>query len=122
MSTGWPRARRDSSVAPAYPAELLTKGITGSVRARYVVDTTGFADTSTFRVVAATHEAFVAAVRAALPLMRFSPAKMGSRKVAQLVEQEFTFRIATPRDTTDTTRVRVLGHRGYEPRTDSGAH
>lgn len=85
-----------NSAAPAYPAELLSKGVTGSVRARYVVDTTGYADTATFLVISATDPGFVGAVRAALPNMRFSPAKIGHKKVAQLVEQEFTFRIALP--------------------------
>ena len=87
--------RSENSAAPAYPLSLLQKGITGSVAARYVVDTTGFADTSSFEVLRATHRDFVAAVRAALPYMRFSPAKIGSRRVRQLVEQEFTFRITT---------------------------
>lgn len=114
--------RSDSSVAPKYPMDLLSRSITGSVLARYVVDTTGFADTSTFRAMAASHEEFVAAVRAALPFMRFSPAKLGGRKVAQLVEQEFTFRIALPKDTTDTAHTRALDHHRYETRSDSSPH
>ena len=36
--------RSQSSAAPAYPLDLLTKKVQGSVNARYVVDTTGFAD------------------------------------------------------------------------------
>jgi len=86
--------RAENSAAPAYPLPLLQKGITGSVQARYVVDTTGFADTASFEVLRSTHPEFVAAVRAALPYMRFSPAKIGSHRVRQLVEQEFTFKIA----------------------------
>jgi protein TonB len=86
--------RAENSAAPAYPLQLLQKGITGSVQARYVVDTTGFADTASFEVLRSTHPEFVAAVRAALPYMRFSPAKIGSHRVRQLVEQEFTFKIA----------------------------
>jgi hypothetical protein len=35
-------------------------------------------------------------VRDALPYMRFSPAKIGSHKVRQLVQQSFTFRITPP--------------------------
>jgi hypothetical protein len=88
--------RSENSAAPAYPLELLQKGITGFVAARYVVDTTGFADTSSFEVMRSTHPGFVASVRAALPYMRFSPAKIGSHRVRQLVEQEFTFKIAPP--------------------------
>jgi len=90
--------RSASSAAPAYPLSMLNKSISGSVMARYVVDTTGFADTATFEVMRATHVDFVASVKAALPYMRFSPAKMGTRKVRQLVEQEFTFKITPPKE------------------------
>lgn len=86
--------RSASSAAPAYPLKLLTAHITGSVQARYIVDTTGFADTSSFTVIKATHPDFAQAVREALPYMRFQPAKIGPIKVRQLVEQQFTFHIA----------------------------
>lgn len=96
--------RDPASAAPAYPPALLAQGIQGSVEAQYVVDTTGAADSSTLRILASTHPDFTAAVRAALPGMRFAPARIGAQKVRQLVEQEFTFRI-TPRDTAKTTAV-----------------
>ncbi len=95
--------RSENSAAPAYPLQLLQKGVTGSVAARYVVDTTGFADTASFEVMRSTHPDFIAAVRAALPYMRFSPAKIGSHRVRQLVEQEFTFKIA-PAETLKTKK------------------
>jgi hypothetical protein len=85
--------RSQSSAAPAYPLDLLTKHVQGTVNARYVVDTTGFADTTSFEVLKATHDGFVRAVRDALPYMRFTSAKIGTRKVRQVVEQSFTFRI-----------------------------
>ena len=88
--------RSQSSAAPAYPLDLLTKKVQGSVNARYVVDTTGFADTTSFEVLAATNEGFVRAVRDALPYMRFTSAKIGTRKVRQIVEQSFTFKITPP--------------------------
>lgn len=88
--------RSASSAAPAYPLNLLQQHIQGYVNARYVVDTTGFADTTTFIVVEATNPGFITAVRAALPYMRFQPAKIGPDKVRQLVEQQFTFRIMDP--------------------------
>lgn len=91
--------RSTSSAAPAYPLKLLEKHIEGYVHARYVVDTTGFADTTSFIVLEATHPEFVTAVKEALPYMRFSPAKIGSMKVKQLVQQSFAFRI------NDTTQV-----------------
>jgi len=86
--------RSGNSAAPAYPLKLLASHITGFVNARYVVDTTGFADISSFEVMTSTHNEFIAAVRDALPYMRFKPAKIGPVKVRQLVEQQFTFKIA----------------------------
>lgn len=86
--------RSANSAAPAYPLKLLNAHITGSVSARYVVDTTGFADTASFIVLKATNPEFVTAVKEALPYMRFSPAKIGPTKVRQLVEQQFSFHIA----------------------------
>ena len=71
--------RSQSSAAPAYPLDLLTKKIEGSVNARYVVDTTGFADTTSFEVLE-RRTRIHRAVRDALPYMRFSPAKIGTRK------------------------------------------
>jgi len=85
--------RTANSAAPAYPLKLLTAHITGSVAAQYIVDTTGFADTASFVVIKATNPEFVAAVKEALPYMRFQPAKIGPMKVRQLVEQQFSFHI-----------------------------
>lgn len=88
--------RSASSAAPAYPLDLLKDHIEGTVRVRYIVDTTGFADPSTFEVLSSTHAQFTASVRDVLPYMRFTPAKIGARKVRQVVEQPFTFHIAAP--------------------------
>ena len=89
--------RRDpASAAPSYPPELLKLNVEGFVDARYVVDTTGLADSATFTVMFATHPAFVTAVREALPGMRFAPAQLQGHKVRQLVEQRFSFRITPP--------------------------
>jgi hypothetical protein len=85
--------RSASSAAPVYPLDLLAAHVVGYVAARYVVDTTGFADIASFSVIKATNPQFVVAVRDALPYMRFRPAKIGAQKVRQLVEQQFSFRI-----------------------------
>ena len=85
--------RSVNSAAPAYPLTLLEASVSGYVSAQYIVDTTGFADTASFVVVESTNPGFVAAVRDALPHMRFNPAKIGQSKVRQLVEQMFAFRI-----------------------------
>jgi len=86
-------SRYPGSAAPAYPVDMLKQGVQGSVVTQYVVDTTGFADTTSLRILSTTHQQFAEAVRAALPYMRFSTAKVGSRRVRQLVEQEFSFKI-----------------------------
>jgi outer membrane biosynthesis protein TonB len=80
-------ARYEDSAAPPYPASMLRRKLEGSVAVQYVVDTTGFAELST------THADFARSVRATLPAMRFRPAVMNARKVRQLVQQLFTFRI-----------------------------
>jgi hypothetical protein len=85
--------RYPGSAAPAYPLEMLKQGVQGSVMTQYVVDTSGFADTTSLKIMRSSHLDFAEAVRAALPYMRFYPAKVGSKKVRQLVEQEFTFKI-----------------------------
>lgn len=106
------------SARPKYPKILQTYKITGSLRAQFVVDTTGLAEPATLKFLvadvdvdmvatndinggeahrnelrlAAAHE-FERAVEEALPDMRFSPAEIAGRKARQLVEQKFTFNI-----------------------------
>lgn len=88
-------ARYDDSAAPPYPPTMLEKRIEGSVGIQYVVDTTGRADTASIVVLSTTHEAFATSVKNTLPLMHFRPAIMNGRKVRQLVQQMFAFRIDT---------------------------
>jgi hypothetical protein len=88
--------REPTSAAPEYPAHLLASGLQGLAEVRYVVDTLGFVDTLSFRVVRATHIDFAVAVRRALPRMRFRPALRSGIKVRQLVEQTFRFKITAP--------------------------
>ncbi|MDE3152769.1 MAG: TonB family protein [Gemmatimonadota bacterium] len=95
------------SAAPAYPADLLAKDVEGSVSTEYIVDTTGYADTSSLVILRSTHPEFTQAVREALPFMRFHPAKVGDRKVRQLVEQQFTFKIR--RQPPETVYVKKAG-------------
>lgn len=84
------------SAAPAYPPSMLEAKREGYVKAQWVVDESGYADTASFELVDYTSTEFAKAVRDALPFMRFSPAKFGNRRVRQLVQQEFTFRITSP--------------------------
>ncbi|HEX9754052.1 MAG TPA: TonB family protein, partial [Gemmatimonadales bacterium] len=91
--------RHPESAAPEYPRTMLSRNLEGSVFVVFVVDSTGLVDTTTFRVIRATHRDFVEAIRAALPGMRFRPAMLGGQAVRQLVEQPFTFKIRPPDST-----------------------
>ena len=55
---------------------------------------------ASLEVLRSTHTDFTDAVRSALPDMRFNRPRIGRRRVRQLVEQEFSFKI-----TPDNTRV-----------------
>ena len=78
---------------PDYPPRMMEKGIEGYATMRFVVDTTGQVDGSQIEVPRTVHRLFAAAVKAALLRSRYFPAMLGGRRVAQLVEQEFTFRM-----------------------------
>lgn len=82
--------------APVYPPVLLKLGVEGVVMASFVVDSTGRADVNTFHLLQEADPEFVAAVRNALSRMRYRPAVFGGRKVNQLAEQRFSFKI-TPK-------------------------
>ena len=101
--------RSEWSAAPIYPAELIEQAVEGSVLTNFVIDTTGRADTSTIEIIQSTHPLFAQSVRMAIPDMRFSPAMTQGRKVRQIVEQRFQFRItppaAAPAEHTRTTPV-----------------
>jgi protein TonB len=79
--------------APRYPDALRSSGVEGEVQAQFVVNESGKAETSTFKVLKATNDLFASAVRTALPNMRFYAAEVGGKKVKQLVQQSFQFRL-----------------------------
>jgi TonB family protein len=85
------------SPQPRYPESLKARNVEGEVLMQFVVDTMGRADTSSFKVLRSTHEAFTRAVLTVLPTMRFYPAEIAGRKVKQMVQQPFTFAIAHSR-------------------------
>jgi protein TonB len=88
-------SRDPGSAAPVYPRHLMTSGIEGYAALRFVVDTLGRIEAGSVRVIDATHPEFAAAVRAAMPGMKFTPARLGDRPVRQLAEQLFRFQIVT---------------------------
>lgn len=81
------------TATPRYPSMLQTAGVEGDVRAQFVVDTLGRVEQGSVRVLDTTHDLFASAVRDALNRARFKAAEAGGRKVRQLAEQVFTFRI-----------------------------
>lgn len=81
-------------LAPHYPDSLRTAGVEGEVLVQFVVDTLGKAEPQTFKVLKASHEAFAAAVKEAMPGMNFIPASIKGVKVRQLVQQPFAFALA----------------------------
>ena len=76
---------------PRYPDMLRSANVEGEVLAQFVVDTTGRADMSTFKVLKSSHDLFTNAVHSTLPNMRFYAAEIGGRKVKQLVQMPFQF-------------------------------
>jgi TonB family protein len=82
-----------ASVKPQYPAALKTSGIRGEVWAQFVVDETGRVDMRTFKVLKSPAPEFTAAVKETLPTWRLDPAIRQGKKVKQLVEQAFVFRL-----------------------------
>ena len=78
---------------PRYPDMLRSANVEGEVLAQFVVDTTGRADMSTFKVLKETHAMFTAAVKSTLPNMKFYPAEVGGRRVKQLVQMPFQFNL-----------------------------
>jgi len=111
--------------APRYPAMLRSAKVEGGVLAAFVVDTTGLPIPNTLKVLKSTHELFTDAVRNSLPMLRFTPARVGGRKVKQLVQMPFQFNLSN--GTGDTAIAPVggihvvgvpateLAHRGMEP-------
>ena len=86
-----PVATAAGSASPRYPDILRSAGVEGEVLAQFVVDTMGRVEIPSFKVLRKSHDLFEAAVKSALPNMRFLPAEVGGRKVRQLVQQPFVF-------------------------------
>jgi len=84
---------REGNPAPKYPEILRSANVAGEVLAQFVVDTSGRAEMKTFKSLKSDHDLFTAAVRTALPQMKFYPAEVGGRKVKQLVQQAFKFAV-----------------------------
>jgi protein TonB len=79
--------------APEYPSSLRESGVEGRVLAQFVVGENGRYQGSTLKILDSSDPAFTAAVKDALPRMRFSAAQIGGKKVAQLVQMPFQFHL-----------------------------
>jgi protein TonB len=80
--------------APEYPSSLRDSGIEGQVLAQFVVNESGRYESGTLKILSSSNPAFTAAVKDALPRMRFSAAQIGGKKVQQLVQMPFQFHLA----------------------------
>lgn len=87
------QAASTNNVKPEYPSSLQSAGVEGEVDAKFVVDTTGRADMSTFVVEKSSNDMFTQSVKSALQRMKFIPAEIGGKKVRMLVQQPFMFGI-----------------------------
>jgi TonB family protein len=81
------------NIVPEYPSALRAAGIEGRVVAEFVVTELGRADVRSLRIISATNDGFAESIRRALSRMRFRPASIGEHAVAQLVQQQFVFRL-----------------------------
>lgn len=78
---------------PSYPEPLRVAGVAGRVLVEFVVDTTGRVRPGSLAILEVTHELFVPAVRRNVPSLRFAPARVAGRPVAQRVRMPFEFDI-----------------------------
>lgn len=81
------------SPEPRYPDALRRDRVEGAVRTTFVVDTLGRVETGSLRVLESAHPLFERAIRDVVGALRFVPAEAEGRRVRQLVEQSFLFRL-----------------------------
>jgi periplasmic protein TonB len=79
--------------APEYPSSLKDSGVEGTVLAQFVVNESGRYEGGSLKILSSSNPAFTAAVKDALPRMRFSAAQIGGKKVQQLVQMPFQFHL-----------------------------
>jgi protein TonB len=80
--------------APEYPSALKADGVEGTVLAQFVVNESGRYDPGSLKILNSSNPQFTAAVKDALPRMKFSAAQIGGKKVSQLVQMPFQFNLA----------------------------
>lgn len=85
----WP-ASRGTNYNGTVEADMKTNG-EANVVAKFVVDTVGCIDSSTFKVVSATDTAYSNAVEKMLPKLHYEPAVKDKQKVRSWVLWKFEF-------------------------------
>jgi len=88
-----PVLAREGNPPPKYPSMLESAQVEGEVLVQFVVDTSGKAEMSTFKVLQTKNELFVSEIRRVLPFYRFYPAEAGGHKVKQYVQLPFVFNV-----------------------------
>jgi TonB family protein len=78
---------------PNYPGELLRRSVEAHFSVYFVVDTTGRVDETTIEVPRSVQSQFASAVTSVLSRWHFFPAQRRGRRVRQLMEQPFIFKI-----------------------------
>lgn len=81
-----------SKSGPEYPERAISLGLSGMVRARFIVDSRGRVESDVV-ILESTSEEFTSAVRSYLRRARYRPARVGGSPVRQLVEQRFVFEL-----------------------------
>lgn len=76
---------------PRYPEALRQAGIQGAVTVTYIVDSSGFVEPGSIRIVSADRPAFAEAVVASVAQARFTPGRVHGRAVRVLVRQVIRF-------------------------------
>ena len=86
-----PARRRPRSPEPSYPEVLQAERVAGTVVVQVIVDTLGYAEMTSVRLLRSAHPAFTSAVMRMLPLLRFDPAEKDGRAVRQIVRLPYHF-------------------------------
>jgi protein TonB len=79
---------------PRYPEELRIAGVEGRVVAVFVVNELGRVESESISFLHPDNERFERECRGTLLAMRFTPAEVGGRRVRQLVQMPFVFKLS----------------------------
>ena len=93
-----PSLRNSSEVQRAlqrdYPPLLRDSGVTGETVLQFVIDEDGRVEPGSVEVVSTTNDEFAAAARRVVSTMRFSPGRVGDRKVRVITTMPVRWEIA----------------------------